>query len=90
MKEKPEEKKKVLSGEFHIPMEKEIEKEMNDMCNLSDGVMELGRLEGMEKGRAEGRKEEKKEIALNMKSKGFDVATICQITGLTEDEFNQD
>ena len=31
-----EEKKRILSEEFGIPMEKELEKEIRDMCNYSD------------------------------------------------------
>ena len=50
VKEAPEEKKRILSEEFHISMEKELEEEMKEMCNLSDGVMELGRREGEAKG----------------------------------------
>ena len=64
--------------------------DMWDYNNTIRTAKREGHEAGLEKGRAEGRKEEKKEIALNMKSKGFDVATICQITGLTEDEFNHD
>ena len=50
VKEAPEKKKQILREEFHIAMEKELEEEMKEMCNLSDGVMELGRTEGREQG----------------------------------------
>ena len=42
--------------------------------------------EGMEKGKAEGHKEEKLDIARNMKQKGMDTKTIADITGLTAKE----
>ena len=39
-----------------------------------------------EKGRVEGRVEEKLDIARKMKSKGFTAADILEMTGLSEDE----
>ena len=39
-----------------------------------------------EKGRNEGRAEEKLDIARKMKSKGFTTADILEMTGLSEDE----
>ena len=39
-----------------------------------------------EKGRVEGRAEEKLDIARKMKSKGFTAADILEMTGLSEDE----
>ena len=39
-----------------------------------------------EKGRNEGRAEEKLDIARKMKSKGFTAADILEMTGLSEDE----
>ena len=51
---KAEEKIKMLSGEFAIAMSEPIEEEVAQMCNLSQGIVEKGRAEGMAKGRAEG------------------------------------
>ena len=44
------EKRQVLQEEFDIPMTETLEAEVNQMCNLSEGVRDLGRAEG----RAEG------------------------------------
>ena len=41
-----ETKKKKLQEEHNLPMTIKLEKEMNDMCNLSSGIREEGRLEG--------------------------------------------
>ena len=41
-----------------------------------------------EKGRNEGRAEEKLDIARKMKSKGFTASEISEMTGLSEDEIN--
>lgn len=44
------EKKDILEKEFHIPMTEKMEGEIEEMCNLSDGVER----KGIEKGRKEG------------------------------------
>ena len=41
-----EPKKKKLQEEHNLPMTIKLEKEMNDMCNLSSGIREDGRIEG--------------------------------------------
>ena len=57
------EKCELLENEFDIPMTSELESEVSTMCNLSQGVEE--------KGRQEGRKEERllllKNLIKNMK-----------------------
>ena len=48
------EKRQVLQEEFDIPMTETLEAEVHQMCNLSQGVLELGRAEGRTEGRTEG------------------------------------
>lgn len=38
----PEEKKKILQDDFDIKMTKELESEVSEMCNLSQGIEEKG------------------------------------------------
>ena len=45
------EKKKILEEEFGVAMSEELEREVLEVCNLSQGV----RAEGREEGRQEGR-----------------------------------
>jgi len=45
--------------------------------------------EGEERGKAEGKAEEKIEIARNMKNEGFDQSTISKITGLSPEEIER-
>ncbi len=52
-----EDKKAVLSEEFHIDVTEEISQEVSCMCNLSTGILDRGRVEGRLEGRAEGRVE---------------------------------
>jgi hypothetical protein len=41
----PEEKLKILEEKYSIPMTVELEEEVINMCNLSEGVKEIGREE---------------------------------------------
>lgn len=47
---KTDEKKKVLENEYGIPMSKELESEVNLMCNLGEGIAEMAEEKGVEKG----------------------------------------
>ena len=69
------------------------QRELYDMRanSLRDKMSELNAAErkGIEKGREEGRKEEKIKIARNMKLSGLDTNTIAKITNLSEDEIDK-
>ena len=49
----PDEKKRVLDEKFNIAMTKEMEEEVNLMCNLSSAIEQKGRVEGREEGKFE-------------------------------------
>ena len=49
-----EEKKFIISNEFDIKMNSDMAQEVDEMCNLSDGVYEAGKAAGMAKGEAIG------------------------------------
>jgi len=75
-----ENRKQILENEFKIPMTKEIEEEVNEMCNLGRAVelkgiaigREQGKIEGIDIGRKQGkiegidigRKQEKEQLSL--------------------------
>ena len=65
------------------------QRELYDMRanSLRDKISELNAAE--KRGREEGRKEEKIEIARNMKLNGLNINTICRITGLTEEDIKK-
>ena len=48
------EKKDILERDFNIPMTETFESEVDDMCNLSQGVAEEAMQKGLERGRQEG------------------------------------
>ena len=51
------EKQRILRQEFDLAMTQEMEMEVQNMCNLSEGVWERGMEKGVMKGREEGRTE---------------------------------
>ena len=66
-------KKKKLQEEHNLPMSIKLEKELNDMCNLSSGIREDGRLEGKIEG--------KLETIRNMIVDGFTTIEALKATG---------
>jgi hypothetical protein len=42
----PDEKKERLSRDFHIAITRELESEVQNMCNLSQGIWEQGQQQG--------------------------------------------
>ena len=47
---KVHEKKKIMEDEFHIAMTMELESEVSELCNLSEGVYKRGLSNGIERG----------------------------------------
>ena len=60
------------------------------MCNLSEGVEEMGYAKGeaagIAKGEVIGRSEERAYIILNMHKKGYSLEQIMDVTNMSEDE----
>ena len=52
---KAEEKFNVMGNEYGIPVDMDIRRDVDIMCNLSQGIMEKGEAIGREKGEAIGR-----------------------------------
>lgn len=48
-------KRQILQKEFQIQMSKETESEMENMCNLSDGIYDRGVQQGKAEGKEEGK-----------------------------------
>ncbi len=45
-----DEKRNILEDKFHVPMTEQFESEVQEMCNLSEGVYEKGLERGIERG----------------------------------------
>ena len=61
-----------------------------DMMTERDRINSINyaRWEGVQEGKAEGRQQTQREIAVAMKSKGLDTETISSCTGLSVEEVN--
>lgn len=93
---KPEEKAEIFFRVYGIRMEKEIRKELEGMCNLSEAIeekaMKRGRKEGRKEGRREGKMEGRAESLVTsvesaMKSFHVDLRTACEGLGFTLKEY---
>ena len=75
---KAEQKIRELEDNFHIPMTVEMGKELNQMCNLSDYVEEIGIKKGMEKGMERGRLLQQIEVIQKKFRKGKSLGQIAE------------
>ena len=80
-----EEKKFIISNEFDIKMNSDMEQEVDEMCNLSDGVYEAGKAAGMAKGQAEGEAKKSRETALEMLKDGEKLSKIIKYSTLAKE-----
>ena len=84
-----ETKKKKLQEEHNLPMTIKLEKEMNDMCNLSSGIREEGFHDGFNNGfhngfcdgERSGEHKGKLETIRNMILDGFTTIEALKATG---------
>ena len=94
-----EQKLKLMKQEYDIPVERRgIRDGVKIMCNLSEGVEEMGyakgeaagraigRSEGRLEGKLEGRSEERADIILKMHKKGYSLEQIMDVTEMSETE----
>ena len=75
-----------LEDSFDIAMTEEVKQEVDEMCNLSQGVREDGRAEGRAEGEAMGELKERKKIILNMLNKKRLLSDILDITEASKDD----
>ena len=85
-----DEKINIIENEYEINIENNLRRDVSDMCNLSQGLVEEGREEGIVEGRAEGivegraegivagRAEGEAGIIIKMYNKGFTVEEIAE------------
>lgn len=71
-----EEKLNIMGQEYDIPIEENLRKDVDVMCNLSQGIKEDGIAIGREEGRAEG----EAGIILKMYKNGFSAEQIAAAT----------
>ena len=80
----------IIGNEFDIPLESNIRKDVNDMCNLSQGIKEQAYAEGTEngivKGVAIGKREGIAETIIKMSRKGYEAEQISDILDMEVEE----
>jgi hypothetical protein len=72
-----EQKLNIIEKEYDIPLENEVRKELDSMCNLSQGIEE----------RATERAEER--IILSMYDNGIDIEKIAVVSNRTVNEVRE-
>ena len=83
----------IIGNEFDIPLESDIRKDVNDMCNLSQGIKEQAYAEGTEngivKGVAIGKREGIAETIIKMYRKGYEAEQISDILDMEVEEVRE-
>ena len=84
---KAEQKLKLMKQEYDIPVDRHsIREEVKIMCNLSEGVEEIGYAKGEAAGIVKGEARGKSEIILNMHKKDYSLEQIMDVTDMSEAE----
>ena len=84
-----DEKFDIIGNEFDIPLESDIRRDVNDMCNLSQGIKEQTYVEGTENGIAIGKQEGIAETIIKMYRKGYEAEQISDILDMTAEEVRE-
>ena len=89
-----EQKLKLMKQEYDIPVDRNgIRDEVKVMCNLSEGVEEMGYVKGeaagIVKGEIIGEARGKSEIILRMHKKGYSLEQIMDVTDMSEAEIKE-
>jgi len=81
---KEREKLKIIEQEYNIPISREVEEEMNVMCNLSDGIEERAAAKATkiatEIATKVATEQTKEQIMLNMYKKSYTLEQIAEVT----------
>ena len=93
-----DEKFDIIGNEFDIPLESDIRRDVNDMCNLSQGIKEQAYVEGTENGIVKGvaigkqegitigKREGIAETIVKMYRKGYEAEQISDILDMEVEE----
>ena len=76
---KAEEKLEIMEKEYNIPIEHDIRREVEEMCNLSQGIKEKAYADGQKNGYVAGEKSGYTKIIFKMYEAGLPVEQIADI-----------
>ena len=85
---KAAEKQERLKEDFEIEIDHSMAKELNIMCNLSEGIAEEAREEGRTEGRIAAQEETTVRLALNMLKENIPCDVISRVTNLPVDKIS--
>ena len=74
-----------LENEFDISIDNDLKEEVEEMCNLGQGILERGEA----RGRQEGRQKAREEMAIEMYKEGMSIKIIAKITKASENDIEQ-
>ena len=78
-----------LENEFDISIDNDLKEEVEEMCNLGQGILERGEARGRQEGIREGRQEAREEMAIEMYKEGMSIKIIAKITKASENDIEQ-
>ena len=92
-----EEKLDIMEKEYDVPIEEDIREEVEEMCNLSQGIKEkafeggylMGQEEGRESGYAEGKQNGYAEAVCLMYESGLSIEQIAGIIKMSTDKVEE-
>lgn len=74
-----------LENDYDIPMTEEMERGLDDVCNLSEAIEEQGIEKGIQQGIAKGRTE----LIRNALKNGLPEDVILKVLGVSEDDIRK-
>lgn len=74
-----------LENEFDISIDNDLKEEVEEMCNLGQGILERGEA----RGRQEGIREAREEMAIEMYKEGMSIKIIAKIAKASENDIEQ-
>ena len=74
-----------LENEFDISIDNDLKEEVEEMCNLGQGILERGEA----RGRQEGRQKAREEMAIEMYKEGMSIKIIAKIAKASENDIEQ-
>lgn len=83
------EAREILKYYSLTPEERYAYDEHINAVMIQNDVLDTAKLEGLQEGREEGRIEEKRQIVQKMKSKGYPIEDIMDMTGLTAEDIER-
>ena len=78
----------ILESDYHIPL-RSVRKEVENMCNLSQGVYDDGFAKGVSEGKAEGKILNAIKVVKNLLAKGFSLEEALAIADIDQETYEK-